>query len=92
MDNTADANNATQESIQELFNRAVADGVMTNDEHEQLMTRMHKDGEIDAEESALISKLFSLIREGKLRIVDSEREAADVLRDREKEKSSQTNE
>lgn len=79
-----------QETIQEVLDRAIEDGVLTNDEHEQLMNRMHKDGQIDAKESALISKLFALIREGKLKIVDSDREAAEIQRQRDQEKQAQT--
>ena len=78
-----------QETIQEVLDRAIEYGVMTNDEHEQLMNRIHKDGKIEPDESAVISKVFALIREGKLKIVDTEREAAEIIRKQEQEKQAQ---
>lgn len=67
-------------NIKELFEQIIADGVITRDEHDAFIEEMHADGKIDDEESAIISKLFTLIREGKVKIVDSEREKADTLR------------
>ena len=84
-DSTDQMTDLAQEPLQQVLDRAIEDGVLTNDEHDQLMTRIHRDGQIDPEESAIISRLFALIREGKLKIVDSDREAAEIIRKKELE-------
>ena len=63
-------------SLQELLDKFIADGVLTYDEHEDLMNRIHADGKIDADEKAVISKIFSLIQSGQLVVVNDEREAS----------------
>ena len=80
-------------NIKELFEEIVEDGVITRDEHDMFMDMIHADGQIDAEESEQISRMFRLIKEGKLRIVDSDREISekrrrDELRKKLEEKKS----
>lgn len=62
-------------TVKEMVERIVEDGVMTHAEHEQLMDMIHKDGQIDPDESAAISRIFGLIREGKLKVIDEVRES-----------------
>ncbi|MCC6933866.1 MAG: hypothetical protein IT292_11560 [Deltaproteobacteria bacterium] len=69
--------------IKAMFAQITADGVVTRDEHDELMEEIHADGKIDAEENAIISELFKLMKEGKIKIVDSEREKAEYLRRQE---------
>ena len=57
------------ESIKELLDRIIEDGVMTGDEHSEFIRRVNADGEIDDEESEQIARLFQLISEGKLKVV-----------------------
>ncbi|MCB0358944.1 MAG: hypothetical protein KDD44_04895, partial [Bdellovibrionales bacterium] len=73
-------------SIKDLVDKHIEDGVMTREEHEEFIARVHHDGVIDEEESEQISRIFKLIQEGKLRIVDEMREKFD--RDREKDESA----
>ncbi|OVE79816.1 hypothetical protein BVY02_02210 [bacterium J17] len=65
------------ENIKDMVDRFVEDGVMTREEHDEFVEAMHKDGDIDEEEKAEITRIFTLIREGKLKIVDPEREASE---------------
>ena len=60
----------------QTIERAIADGILTTDEHEEMMTMIHKDGQIDAEEKAALSRIFQLIQSGQLKVVDHEREAS----------------
>ena len=69
--------------IKAVFEQMIADGVVTREEHDAFIEDIHADGQIDAEESAIISELFKLIKEGKIKIVDSEREKAEHLRRQE---------
>lgn len=67
-------------SIKELFDQIIEDGVITRDEHDQFMDMIHADGQVDQEESEQISRMFRLLKEGKLRIVDSERDISEKRR------------
>lgn len=64
-------------ALKEFVDQIIADGIITNDEHEEFMRLVHQDGEIDAAESAQISRIFALIREGKVQIVDNSKKAID---------------
>ncbi len=64
--------------ITEIFNKIAEDGVITRDEYDGFFEVMQKDGVIDDTESELISKMFKLIQEGKVKIVDDEREKSDL--------------
>ncbi len=80
-------------NIKELFDQIIEDGVITRDEHDRFMDIIHGDGQIDQEESEQISRMFRLIKEGKLKIVDTERDIAekrrrDELRKKLEEKKS----
>ena len=67
-------------SIKDLLDQIIADGVITQEEHDEFITQIGADGKIDAEESAQISRLFRLIQDGTIRIVDSDREKAMAAR------------
>lgn len=67
-------------SIKEKVDRIIEDGVMTEDEHQEFMDTVYADGEVDDEESEQISRIFALIKEGKLKVVDKDREEADINR------------
>ena len=77
-------------NIKALFEQIIDDGIITRDEHDEFMDEMHADGQIDAEESEIISQLFKLIQEGKVKIVDSEREKAEMKRKEELQKKMQS--
>lgn len=70
-------------SLKEMLDLFVEDGVLTRDEHDQFIETVSADGKIDNEERAQISRMFQLIREGKLTVVDSERERSDEMKRRE---------
>lgn len=67
-------------SIKELFDQIIEDGVITREEHDEFMDSIYADKNVDEEESAQISRMFALIKEGKLKIVDEDRDAADKRR------------
>jgi len=71
------------EDIKSIMDRIVADGVITQEEHDEFIEAVHRDGEIDEEESAQISRMFKMLQEGKLRIIGTEREKAEMMRKRE---------
>ncbi|MCC6220324.1 MAG: TerB family tellurite resistance protein [Deltaproteobacteria bacterium] len=66
--------------IKEFVDRIVEDGVMTNAEHDMLMHLIHKDGKIDDDESEQISRIFRLMKVGKLKIIDAVRSEFDRKR------------
>jgi len=78
--------------IKALVDSIVDDGVMTLDEHDELMELMHADGEIDEEESAQISRIFKLLQSGELRVVDEERDHYQSLRAKEDAEEKTTEE
>lgn len=70
-------------SLKEMLDQYIEDGVLTREEHDEFMEQIHADGKIDAEEKAEISRMFQLIREGKLVVVDNERERFAEMKKRE---------
>ena len=70
----------------EMLDQIIEDGIMTSEEHEALMEEIHADGKIDEIEKAQISRIFRLIKEGKLKIVDEEREKHEARRREELKK------
>ena len=72
--------------LSDLLDKYIEDGVLTVQEHEDLMTMIHADGKIDDDEKAQISRLFALIKSGQLRVVDPEREASELRRKEEVKK------
>lgn len=66
--------------IKELLDQILDDGVMTEEEHEEFMSAVYADGVIDDEESEQISRIFKLIQDGRLKIVNTERDKAEILR------------
>ena len=65
-------------SLKEMLDQYVADGVLTREEHDSFIEAISADGKIDEEERAQISRMFKLIQEGKLVVVDEEREASEL--------------
>lgn len=73
-------------SIKEFFDKIIEDGVITREEHDDFMDSIYGDGKVDEEESAQISRMFQLVKEGKIKIIDEDRENAEK-RKRDKLKS-----
>ena len=73
-------------SIKDMLDQYLADGVMTKDEHDAFIEEVHADGQIDAEEQEQISRIFKMIQEGTLKIVDSERDKFEEIRKEELKK------
>ncbi len=63
-------------ALKQFVDEIIEDGIITAEEHQQFTDLVHEDGEIDAEESEQISRIFRLVSEGKVRIVDEERNVA----------------
>lgn len=59
-------------SIETFVNQIISDGVLTREEHDMFIEMVYADGEVDEAESAQIARIFSLIREGKLVVIDDE--------------------
>ena len=77
-------------SLKELMDQFVEDGVLTREEHDQFIEQVSADGKIDDEERAQMSRMFQLVREGKLTIVDNERERFAEMKRREAAKKAET--
>ena len=73
-------------TVKELVDQIIADGVLTREEHDSFIEQVHADGQIDEEESEQISRLFRLIQDGTLKVVDEEREKAEAGRRMDLEK------
>lgn len=69
--------------VKDMLDKFIADGVLTRDEHDQFIEQIHADGKIDDEEKAQISRMFSLIKDGSLKIVDQEREKFEEIKRRQ---------
>ena len=63
--------------LRDLMDRILADGVLTADEHDEFLELIHADGDVDEKESAEISRIFKLLQEGKLKVVDEARDSID---------------
>ena len=72
--------------LSDMLDQIIADGVMTSEEHEAFMEEVHADGKIDEQEKAQISRIFKLIQEGKLKIIDEDREKYEAKRREELKK------
>ncbi len=57
----------TNESIKDLVDRIIADGVITRAEQQYLNTAILKDGQIDPAEKEQIERLFDMIYRGEIR-------------------------
>ena len=66
--------------LKEMVEKFIEDGELSYEEHEELMEQIHADGQIDAEEKALISKIFKLIQSGELKVINPERDASEQRR------------
>ena len=69
--------------IKSMLDKFIEDGVLTKDEHDQFIEQISADGKIDVEEKAQMSRMFQLIKEGKLKVVDEEREKFAILKKKE---------
>ena len=70
-------------SLKEMLDAFVEDGVLTRDEHDEFIAAVSADGKIDDDEKAQMSRMFALIKEGKLVVVDTERERFAEMKRRE---------
>ncbi len=70
-------------ALKEMLDAFVEDGILTREEHDQFIEQVSADAKIDAEERAQISRMFQLIRDGKLMVVDNERERFAEMKRRE---------
>jgi len=70
-------------SLKEMLDAFVEDGVLTRDEHDEFIAAVSADGKIDDDEKAQMSRMFALIKEGKLVVVDNERERFAEMKRRE---------
>lgn len=59
--------------IEELIDLSLRSGVMTQDEHNEVLRLIQEDGQIDEHESAVLSGLFAAIESGKIRLVERSR-------------------
>ena len=76
-------------TLKEMLDQFIEDGVLTREEHDLFIDAISKDGKIDQEERAEISRMFQLIRDGKLKVVDEEREKSEILKKAEASKALQ---
>lgn len=53
-----------------IIDRAIAQGVISAKEHELLLKQIHADGRIDETEKKLLSRLFSAMQSGALRLIE----------------------
>ena len=68
------------EKSRKLLEDALESGEMSQVDHDRFMTEIHRDGQIDSDESALMSRMFEAMRSGELKI--STDGTADNSRDR----------
>ena len=66
--------------VKDMLDKFIEDGVLTRDEHDQFIEQIHADGKIDDDEKVQISRMFSLIKDGTLKIVDHEREKFEEIK------------
>ena len=71
--------------VKDMLDKFIEDGVLTRDEHDQFIEQIHADGKIDDDEKAQISRMFSLIKDGTLKIVDHEREKFEEIKRKQTE-------
>ncbi len=66
-----------------MLDKFVEDGVLTREEHDQFIEQVSADGKIDPEERIQMQRMFELIKTGKLKVVDEEREKFDLIKKKE---------
>lgn len=76
-------------TLKEMLDQFIEDGVLTREEHDLFIDAISADGRIDQEERAQITRMFQLIRDGKLKVVDEEREASEIRKRRDATKALQ---
>lgn len=61
------------DTIDDIIERSLASGIMTQAQHDEILLRIQADGEIDETEQAQLSRVFSAVQSGAVTIVDSVR-------------------
>jgi len=56
------------ENIKDMVDRIIADGVITDEEYKELLENVHEDKVVDAEEKEQIDRVYTLIKEGKVKM------------------------
>ncbi len=59
------------DTIDEIIERSLASGEMTQAQHDEILLRIQADGEIDEVEQKQLSRVFSAVQSGQVTIVDS---------------------
>lgn len=67
-------------TLHDLVDRIAEGGVLTTEEYDSIFDVISRDGRIDEEESREISRIFRLVSEQKVTIVDPERERSERLK------------
>ncbi|MBP9837791.1 MAG: hypothetical protein KBC84_03670 [Proteobacteria bacterium] len=70
-------------TLKDMLDKFVEDGVLTREEHDQFIEQVSADGKIDPEERIQMQRMFELIKTGKLKVVDEEREKFDLIKKKE---------
>lgn len=60
------------DKIEEMISRSIEQGMITQEKHDKIIEIIQSDGEIDEHESEQLSRLFSALDSGKLKIVDDD--------------------
>jgi len=61
---------ASKSDLSILVDKVVADGVMSREEYDLFIELVHQDGEIDEDEANQLSRVFDLVKQGKIEIRD----------------------
>jgi len=64
----------------EMIDRAIAIGIISEDEHDQIIKLVHKDGKIDAQESEKLSELFTGIQSTKIKLIKEKKAYSENLK------------
>jgi len=54
--------------LRELIERITADGVVTTEEHQMILTAVSEDGKLDQQEAEEIKHLMLMINQGKIKL------------------------
>jgi uncharacterized protein (AIM24 family) len=75
--------------IEAIIDQTLAKGVLTQAEHDELMRLINHDGVVDEFETQQLSRLSGAIEQGKLRVVDTDRQKAKHDEIAEKERKAE---
>ena len=56
-------------SIKELADRILQDGRLTPTEHQELITAINSDGQVDKEENEQVNRILDMVGEGTLKVL-----------------------